>query len=167
VEREVDGSVKEWCTTRMPQCQTRYFGPLIYDETTVLEFPRGLPGFEQEHSFVAINQARTQPLVYLQSLATATLCFVALPVQLIDADYRLEMSEEDAASIGLEGGAAARIGGNVLCLALLSIRETGVTANLMAPLVISLATRKTVQAVSASGRYSHQHAVEAAEAVPA
>jgi flagellar assembly factor FliW len=151
----------------MPQCETRYFGTLTYDETTVLDFPHGLPGFEQEHAFVAITQAQTQPLVYLQSLSTPTLCFVTIPVQLIDADYRLELSDEDAATIRLAAGAAARIGENVLCLAVLSIRETGVTANLMAPVVMSLASRRTVQVISASGRYSHQHIVEAAEAVPA
>jgi flagellar assembly factor FliW len=103
--------------------------------------------------------------VYLQSVTNPALCFVALPVQLIDPGYELEISDEDAETIGLAGSAAAAIGSNVLCLALLSIRETGVTANLMAPLVTSLATRRSVQAVSASGRYSHQHVVEAAEAL--
>ena len=148
----------------MPQCQTRYFGSLNYQLTTVLEFPRGVPGFEHERRFIAINQPQTQPLVYLQSLATPSLCFVTLPVQLIDADYRLELSDEDAETIGLAGGAVV-IGSSVLCLAVVSIRETGVTANLMAPLVVSLATRVAVQAISASGRYSHQHMLEAAEAV--
>jgi flagellar assembly factor FliW len=167
VNGEVDVSAKEWCTTSMPQCQTRYFGPLTYDERTVLEFPHGLPGFEQEHAFVAISQAQTQPLVYLQSLTTPTLCFVTLPIQLIDSDYQLELSDEDAATIGLATAPAAKIGSTVLCLSVLSIRESGVTANLMAPLVMSLATRRTVQAISASGRYSHQHLVEATEAVPA
>jgi flagellar assembly factor FliW len=163
----VDVSVKEWCTTSMPQCETRYFGCVQYDPATVLDCPRGLPGFEEEHAFIAIAQPQTQPLVYLQSLTTPTLCFVALPVQVIDPEYALELSDEDADVIGLGSGAAAQIGATVLCLAILSIRETGVTANLMAPLVMSLASRRTVQAVSSSGRYSHQHMVEAAEAVPA
>jgi flagellar assembly factor FliW len=131
----------------------------------VLEFPHGLPAFEHERAFVAINQPHTQPLVYLQSLATPSLCFIALPVHLIDSDYRLEISDEDAETLGLPSAAAAVPGASVLCLALVSIRESGVTANLMAPLVTSLATRRSVQAISASGRYSHQHVVEAAETV--
>ncbi|HET8546911.1 MAG TPA: flagellar assembly protein FliW [Bryobacteraceae bacterium] len=151
----------------MPQCQTCYFGTLNYNETTVLEFPRGLPAFEQERAFIAIEQPHTRPLIYLQSLDTPSLCFVALPVQFIDPEYQLELSDEDAETIGLADATAAVIGSSVLCLALVSIRETGVTANLMAPMVTSLATRRTVQAISASGRYSHQHVLEAAEAVPA
>jgi flagellar assembly factor FliW len=151
----------------MPHCETCYFGTMAYDEATVIEFPGGLPAFEHERRFIAIEQPQTRPLVYLQSLATPSLCFVALPVQVVDSDFRLDLTEEDAHAIGLASASAASAGTSVLCLALVSIRETGVTANLMAPVVVSLATRRAVQAISASGRYSHQHALEAAEAVPA
>jgi flagellar assembly factor FliW len=151
----------------MPHCETRYFGQLSYDEKTVLEFPGGLPAFEQERRFVSIEQPHTRPLVYVQSLTTPSLCFVALPAQVVEQGYVLEMTDEDAKAIGLPRGSAAVIGSTVLCLALLSIREAGVTANLMAPVVVSLETRRAVQAVCTTGRYSHQHAVEASEAVPA
>jgi flagellar assembly factor FliW len=151
----------------MPHCNTCYFGKLSYSADMVLEFARGLPGFEQELRFIVIEQPQTRPLVYVQSLVTPTLCFVALPVQLIDPDYRLELSDDDARQIGLARASAAVLGSNILCLALISVRESGVTANLMAPIVVSLATRQAVQAVATSGRYSHQHVVETPEAVPA
>jgi flagellar assembly factor FliW len=151
----------------MPHCNTCYFGKLSYSPDTIIEFSQGLPGFEHERRFIVIEQPQTKPLVYVQSLETPTLCFIALPAQLVDASYRLELSDEDAQQIGFPHAAAAVPGSNVLCLVLLSLREAEVTANLMAPVVISLATRKAVQAISTSGRYSHQHPVEAAEAVPA
>ena len=138
-----------------------------YDEATVLEFPRGLPAFEQERRFIVIEQPHTRPLVYLQSLTTPSVCFAALPAQVVDSEYRLELSDEDAHVIGLDCATPVPPGMAVLCLALVSIRETAVTANLMAPIVVSLATRRAVQAISASGRYSHQHALDAMEAVPA
>ena len=40
-----------------------------------------------------------------------------------------------------------RIGEDVLCLTVLSIRETGPTANLLAPMVVNLHNRKAVQAM--------------------
>jgi len=51
----------------------------------------------------------------------------------------------------------------VLCLAVLSIRENGPTANLLAPVVINLSNGKGVQAVAVSSGYSHQHPMCAAE----
>jgi flagellar assembly factor FliW len=139
----------------MPVCNTKYFGHLEYVESSALEFPRGLPGFEQERQFVVIEHPTTRPLVYLQSLGNPQLCFVAVPVNLLAPEYQLELSEEDSRFIGRSTST------NVLCLAIVSIRETGATANLMAPVVASLASRKAIQAIAASGKYSHQHPLSA------
>jgi flagellar assembly factor FliW len=46
----------------------------------------------------------------------------------------------------------------------LSIRETGPTANLLAPIVVNLRNRRAVQAVAAESDYSHQHALMPEEA---
>jgi len=143
----------------MPVCETKYFGQLSYSDNAALEFPRGLPGFEQERQFVVIEHAPTQPLVYIQSLSDPGLCFVAIPLYSITPDYQLELTDEDRASIGIGRGAQAISSPDLLCLALVSLRETGATANLMAPVVASLSSRKAVQAISGTGRYSHQHAL--------
>jgi flagellar assembly factor FliW len=45
----------------------------------------------------------------------------------------------------------------VLCLTVLSIKETGPTANLLAPVVVNLANRRAVQAVALESDYSCQH----------
>ena len=52
----------------------------------------------------------------------------------------------------------------MLCLTVLSVRETGPTANLLAPIVVNLRNRKAVQAVAAESDYSHQHALMPEEA---
>jgi flagellar assembly factor FliW len=46
----------------------------------------------------------------------------------------------------------------------LSIREGGPTANLLAPLVINMRNLKAVQAVAAESGYSHQHVLLPEEA---
>ncbi len=33
------------------RCDTRYFGPVDYDEQSVMLFPDGIPAFEQEQRF--------------------------------------------------------------------------------------------------------------------
>ena len=67
------------------------------------------------------------------------------------------MTREDMMLIGLRPGAPPRIGDDVLCLAVICIRENGPTANLLAPVVVNLRNRQSVQAVAPSSRYSHRH----------
>lgn len=148
----------------MPVVETNNFGQVRYDEEAVLEFPRGLAGFEARRAFVPLRQPENDPLIFLQSLEEPSLCFVTAPVLVLDADYRLEVDAEDRQLIGLPPG-RLKIGEQVLCLAVLSLREDGPTANLLAPVVVNAANRRAVQAVAAASGYSHQHRLCAEEAV--
>jgi flagellar assembly factor FliW len=148
----------------MPSVQTQYFGVISYEPGSTLHFPRGLPGFEERRLFVALRFSDTQPLVFLQSLEEPGLCFITLPVLAVDARYRLGISPEDRELVGLPTVRPLRIGEDVLCLAVIAIRETGPTANLLAPVVINLHNQKAVQAVDPESGYSHQHALVPEEA---
>jgi flagellar assembly factor FliW len=148
----------------MPTLQTKNFGPIRYDADAALAFPRGMPGFEERRRFLALHFDGTDPLVYLQSVEDPELCFLTIPVLVADRSYRLRVEEEDAESIGLTSK-EPRIGEDVLCLAVLSLREDGPTANLLAPIVVNLRNRQSVQAVAPQSGYSHQHRLMAEEAV--
>lgn len=140
----------------MPRCQTRYHGEMDYPEEAVVCFEHGLFGFDDERRFLMIENPSARPIVFLQSLATPGLCFVALPVRVVDPEYRLEIGPEDLEEIGLPADAAPRIGEDVLCLTLMTVREGGpTTANLLAPVVVSMRERRAVQAISMAG-YSHE-----------
>ena len=151
----------------MPTIQTKYFGPMSYEEDSCFVFPAGLPAFEDERAFLPIEVADASPLVFLQSLSQPGLCFVAVPVYVADDGYELAVSPEDLSFIGLAPHSQPRPGQDVLVLALVSSQQGAPpTANLLAPLVINLAQRLGVQAIRNDMRYSHQHVLEAEE-VPA
>ena len=78
----------------MPEIETKYFGRMPYQSEACLEFPAGLPAFEHEHSFLPIEITGAQPLVFLQSMETPTLCFVALPVLVADPNYELAVAPD-------------------------------------------------------------------------
>jgi flagellar assembly factor FliW len=141
----------------MPVMQTKNFGTINYQPDSELEFPRGLPGFDGRRRFVAVRFVESDPLVYLQSLEDPGLCFITMPVLAVDPRYRLKLTNEDLGEIGLPGARQPKIGDDVFCLTVLSMRETGPTANLLAPIVINLKTRRAVQAIAPEGDYSHQH----------
>jgi flagellar assembly factor FliW len=147
----------------MPVVKTNHFGVMEYEAESALEFPRGLPGFEQCRGFLPLHQPENDPLIFLQSLEDPGLCFVTVPVRVIDPEYRLDVEPDDLAAIGLAG--KVELGGQVLCLAVLSIREDGPTANLLAPIVVNMATGKSVQAVAPGSAYSHRHPLCAEEAM--
>ncbi len=143
----------------MPRAHTEQFGELEYAEDSTILFPRGLPGFETCHRFVLLDDPELAPLVHMQSLDIAGLCFLALPIRSIDAGYETSLVPEDREALDLDPN--ADLSKATLDLALLSAAMDGrLSANLLAPIVIHLATRTAVQAVRLDNRYSHQHELE-------
>lgn len=148
----------------MPSVETTYFGVISFEPESIVEFPGGLPGFDERRQFVALQFEDSRPLVFLQSVEDPGLCFITLPVLAVDRQYQLRVSNEDRELVGLAVGRPLRIGEDVLCLAMVSIREDGPTANLLGPVVVNLRNRKAVQAVDNESGYSHQHVLVAQEA---
>src|SRR5204862_41524 len=122
----------------MPQILTKYFGTIDYADENVIRFPSGLPSFEEEDRFLVIRPADRAPLVFLQSMRQPGLCFLTLPILVIDPHYQLEMTADDLESLELETGRQPVIGGEVDGLAVLVAPEDGApSANLLAPIVIN------------------------------
>jgi flagellar assembly factor FliW len=154
-------------TTQTPpqRCDTRYFGPVDYDEQSVMLFPDGIPAFEQEQRFLALRQPINEPLVFLQSLANPNLCFATLPALSACPGYQLSMAPEDLDALGLEAGRQPAIGHDVLCLAILSLEENAPpTVNLLAPIVVNLHTLCGRQAIQTDSPYSHREVLPLREA---
>ena len=136
--------------------ETKNFGQISFEPESELEFPSGLPGFDSRRRFVAVRFVESDPLIYLQSLEDAGLCFITMPILAVDPRYKLTVSADDLDQLGLPRASQPRIGEEVLCLTVLSVRETGPTANLLAPIVVNLRTRRAVQAIAPDSEYSHQ-----------
>jgi flagellar assembly factor FliW len=144
----------------MAQVETEYFGTVSYREESVFDFPTGLPAFINETHFVPIESPQHSPLLFLQSKAQPALCFLALPIQVVDPDYRLAVAREDLVSLDLAPDRQPGLESEVAVLVLLSLHDRlAATANLMAPIVVNLKTRRALQAIRQDSKYSHQHPV--------
>jgi flagellar assembly factor FliW len=142
----------------MAKCLTKSHGEIEYSEDVVMHFSEGLFGFESETRFLPIEVPALHPLLFLQSVDRQGLCFITLPILVIDPFYRLNLSPSDLELAGLPPGRQPAIGEDVLCLAILTLHQDAPgTANLIAPLVMNLHTRQAVQAIVCEGDYSHQH----------
>jgi len=145
----------------MPQIPTKYFGPVEYAETDVVQFPCGLPGFENETQFLVMEPKDSAPLIFLQSIRQSGLCFLTLPVLTVDPRYHLSVTPDDLQLLGLDPERAPEIGAEIDCLTVIAVAESGAaTANLLAPVVVNRAARRALQAIRVDTVYSHQHPLE-------
>jgi|SRR5581483_6112364 len=141
---------------------TSCFGMIPDRAALHIEFPAGLPAFERETRFLLLTPPETAPLIFLQSEQTPGLCFIAIPVDVVCADYNLALSAEDLEICGFEPGRVPETS-DVSVLAILSAGGSDTTANLLAPVVIHRANRRAVQAVRTDRVYSHRHPVRLPE----
>jgi flagellar assembly factor FliW len=133
----------------MDRCLTKRFGWVEYSEEAVVEFPLGLPAFEEERRFVLIERPDTAPIIFLQSLRTDGLCFLSVPVQTLVPHYQLTLGAEEEEILG------PAVQEDLLCLVLLTLPEAGPpTANLKAPVVIHRRDRRAVQVIQTGSPYS-------------
>ena len=145
---------------------TSRFGPMPIDETQSIEFPEGLPGFEDCRRFVPFEHGECAGLIFLQSMDRPDLCFLTLPVRSLRPDYRLLLTPEDSELLGLPAGRTPEIGTEVAAMAILSVREGHPpTANLLSPIVVRVATGQAVQAVRPDNRYGCREPLAPEEAM--
>lgn len=134
--------------------KTHSFGTLEYGEDDLIRFPEGIPGFENEKLFIAVERPREKPVIFLQSAVREELFFITLPIESIDDSYELQLSEEDETLLGGSDPGSEEL----MCLALVCFPDEGVpTANLLGPLVIHRDTQIGVQAIRNDARYSASH----------
>lgn len=123
------------------------FGTLEVSPERVIEFPAGIPGFEEAKRFSLFHPEGDEPKYFvLQSLDIPDLAFHVTDPSRLGFSYEISLSDEESATIGMKDPSEAVV---VVILA----KEGGVRAsaslqaNLNAPLIINLATRKGLQHV--------------------
>ncbi len=128
----------------MMTIQTSRFGELEISEDTLLTFPSGLVGFPTIQQFVVLDVAEDCHYQWLQAIQEPDLALVIIDVHLIDAEFHAQVSDEGLAELGITENDP------VLILAVVTIpsgEPEQATANLRAPLVVNLRTRKGKQLI--------------------
>lgn len=143
----------------MPSIRTKWFQEIGYSESSLFQFPSGLPGFEHERAFVFVDRPDSHPLMFMQSTATPDLCFVMLPVLVVDKHYQLSLDEEALAQLKWDADRPPAIGEDILCAVIVCSKgnREPATVNLLAPVVVNLRERLGIQAIQTQSGYSHRH----------
>jgi flagellar assembly factor FliW len=145
--------------------ESAHLGAITVEDSSVIEFPTGLPGFEELRRFAILTRPDQPAVVFLQSSEEPAVCFVAVPVGVLWPGYTLAVNDEDLELLGIPPGCAPRIGEEVIALAVLSLVEgEGPTANLLSPVIVHMKTGRAVQAIRPDSRYSCREPLEGREA---
>lgn len=112
---------------------TKFLGEVSIDETTIIEFPQGIPGFQDEKEFVLIPLAENSPFIVLQSVKTAAVGFMAAYPFDFKADYQFDLDEQDTEFLQVEKQE------ELLTYSIITLKDTleNSTMNLLAPIVIN------------------------------
>jgi flagellar assembly factor FliW len=134
------------------------------DSPTYL-FPAGIPAFETHTSFRLERSPELDPLLFLVSGKDDSLRLACIQARFLDAGYGYELDEAEAAVLCVEPGRYSAQDERMACLAVLSVPDGGApTANLMAPVVISYASGRGLQAIQTGTGWSHAHRIGVEEA---
>lgn len=130
--------------------ESSVFGTFDVAEDKVIEFPAGLPGFENCKRFALVHEETANASVMLmQSADDPDVVFSITTPDTLGVNYEFSLSDDEVATLKLENPADALI-------AVIVRKEdgeadtpaaAGLRANFMAPVVINVAARRGLQKV--------------------
>ncbi len=132
---------------------TKYFGEIEYDEEKVLNFSRGMFGFEDEHSFLLLPFSGDGTLLCLQSLGTPGLAFVVMDPFTLCPDYTPVLQPEELKMMKVED--SRHLYFYTLCVVKDPVRDS--TVNLKCPVAINDDTHEAMQVILQDGPYGMRH----------
>jgi flagellar assembly factor FliW len=124
-----------------------HFGAFSLKTEDVIAFPSGLPGFESDRRFVLLSSAAYEPVQCLQSIDGPSPSFLVVVPRRVLPDYRARLNQSDLARLG------APDDGSLLWLAIVTVGDDGLFANLRAPVVVNPARMLGFQLVPSDSVY--------------
>jgi flagellar assembly factor FliW len=105
------------------------------EETSLIELPLGLLGFERVKQYVLLTRPEEEPFLRFQMVEAPKHAFVVVPPHFVLADYQPDLSELDVAFLNLNDPSEAFV------LNIVTLRDQGqATVNLKGPIVINRRT---------------------------
>ncbi|WP_027622302.1 flagellar assembly protein FliW [Acetivibrio clariflavus] len=133
---------------------TRHFGEIEIDESKIINFKEGIPGFEDLKKFVVLYDGdETSPFRWLQCVDDGQLAFAVVNPFMIVNDYDIEIPEEIVSSLNIESIE------DVMVLSIVVVPDdvSKMTMNLKAPVIINTKNNTGMQVVLDTDMYSVRH----------
>lgn len=135
------------------EIQTKYHGSVEIEESNIIHFQQGIPGFLEEKQFYILPIADEGPYLIMQSVQTAGLAFIVVSPFDFFKDYSVELSDQVVGALEISDEKDAVI------FVILTIQDPfqNTTANLQAPIVINNVKKKGKQVILVDSPYKSKH----------
>ena len=129
------------------------FGEISISEQDIFTFPRGIPGFENQKSFVVVAPEKDEPFAFLQSAVDEHLVFVIVDPFLFYPGYDFEIPESALAEMRIESEE------QVIVRVIVNVQDKleEASVNLVAPIVLNVKERLGKQVVLEKTNYTTKH----------
>lgn len=129
--------------------ETRYVGKVEIDQSKIIKFESGLPGFVDEKEFVLLELPGNDLLQILQSVQTEKLAFIVSNPHYFFQDYEFKLDEPIVEALDIKTSE------EVVILSIMTIQSPfkSSTINLQAPLIINERTKRAKQYILSSETY--------------
>lgn len=131
---------------------TKYGGEIIIDHSHMIQFPAGIPGFEEEKEFVLMDMSHVGNVAFqaLQSIHTPSLAFIVIDPYMLTSAY--EFTLDDAT---IERMAIKHIE-DVIVRVIVTVKSPfeQSSLNLKAPIVINTREKQGKQCIIETDEYA-------------
>lgn len=135
--------------------QTKFHGQIDIQPDQLWNFPKGIPGFEDEKEFVLLPIEGNDIFQVLQSANTPTVAFIVTNPYTLVKDYSFDIDEPTIELLDIEKPE------DVFALGILTLKQPFETStiNLQAPLIFQMNNKKAKQMILNDNRFSTRHAI--------
>lgn len=137
----------------MTLIKTTRFGDIEVDESQLYCFEQGLPGFPDEKKFVLLPYEPESPFFFLQAQKNPDLAFLLVEPFSFFKDYQFELSDDLAEEMDLSEENRPLI----FNIVTVPEKQEEMTANLLAPLILSPRKQRGLQWVLEKSQYEIKH----------
>lgn len=137
------------------EIQTKFHGIVKIVQENIILFENGIPGFPDEEKFLVLPLEKDGPFFILQSLKSPGLAFVIVNPFQYFPDYDFTIEDQLIEKLQIESTE------DVLVYTILTVKDPfeETTANLQAPLIISLKNRLGKQVILNEDKYFTRHRI--------
>jgi flagellar assembly factor FliW len=132
------------------------FGDIEYSKGDIINFPDGMIGFQDHKRFVVLNTKEGSAYRWLQSIDEPNLAFLLSMPESFVKEYAPEISDAEAERLELEPETPHLI---LVTTTIPAGNPQLATANLAAPVIINLETRKAKQVILDDEAYTIRYPI--------
>jgi len=124
---------------------TTRFGEIDIEEKKIIIFPLGIPGFAELKRYVLLDYK--DPIKWLHAVDDPNLAFIVINPFIIFPDYSVDVKDDEQLFLGINETK------DIAILAILTVVNNRITANLRAPIIINTANSNAAQIILDNEQY--------------